>query len=427
MRRKKLAISVFMISIQIVVVTILGIRLFDDKFCGLFYSILAIYAIPTEIGYLFFSSIPKSLNTYYGTEVWWQAYWFIFLSFIMFYIGTRFFLKTKKRVGLTIVEKNVIRGGDKVIIFLLWMYSVSVLALFVLNYSDINYFNISTNGFTNSHFMVKLFINLYLLQIPITVVIVSVILHNNMLSKKYKAALKRLCVFNILSFIVYISRTGARSALISLFIGVLIIIFLSRKMDIALLIRLLIVSVIIIIAMISILHKRDASTLLYTNTYEKLLRQDYFFPSLNLYVSIAKEFVKPIELLKDNFLNILPGGNTEPIHFAVGKLFTNSVGTSTGFGFYIFTEGYIFAGMVGVLYNGFCIAWLLCFWRKIATTNDKNFNIALLGIMSSYFFSIVRSESMYFIRNLIYIIPCMIIYSLMTNKSIKLVVFRRKE
>jgi hypothetical protein len=145
---------------------------------------------------------------------------------------------------------------------------------------------------------------------------------------------------------------------------------------------------------------------------ELALLQDFYPPAHILFASFHLDYINPLMALKSNIANSLAFLDVPYLQQPITEMFSpNSVTRSTGYAFYIFTEGYLFMGSLGFIYNGLVLTFLLSIWRKYADTNNGSFNRVLLALMGTMLINLSRGQSSYFIRYFYsYLLPLAWIY-----------------
>jgi hypothetical protein len=148
-----------------------------------------------------------------------------------------------------------------------------------------------------------------------------------------------------------------------------------------------------------------------------------------LFAAVAYNYVKPTEVILSNTANSMFKMNYPYLQMPITDMFAPGIATrSQGFGFYTFTEGYVFAGFYGFLYNGIVLGMLMTFWRSLAMTNSKKFNYFLLAIMGSMLINVIRGQSSYFIKYLYtFVLPSSLFYLALTKQQLSLRIRRRRD
>ena len=108
---------------------------------------------------------------------------------------------------------------------------------------------------------------------------------------------------------------------------------------------------------------------------EAILLKDYYAPFHILIAAMALEYVYSWEVAVSNSANSLFLLNHPYLQATVADLFNPGVSTrSTGYAFYIFSEGYLVMGWLGFLYNGLVVFAGMALWRLLGNGNNALYN-----------------------------------------------------
>jgi hypothetical protein len=163
------------------------------------------------------------------------------------------------------------------------------------------------------------------------------------------------------------------------------------------------------------------STFLALFSLKALIFQDWLNPSLTLMTSIKYNIVFPVTVILSNLLDAIPF----IMHRSLGEILSRFVDPygSTGYGYYILTEGYNLMGFAGFVYSAFIFVLGWRFWEFFfAHTRDKVFNAYMNGCLYFCVIHTVRSQSVMFLKGLyIFLIPAIFLFLLsMDNRKIYL-------
>jgi hypothetical protein len=150
---------------------------------------------------------------------------------------------------------------------------------------------------------------------------------------------------------------------------------------------------------------------------EKILFQDYYAPSHILIAAMGLQFVDPVEVIASNSANAFILLKHPYLQEIVTEKFNPGIATrSTGYAFYLFSEGYLALGRLGFFYNGLVIFLGVSLWKRLSYSNNNYYNLFMLSLVATQAANIVRGQSSYFIKN-IYIIflPAMFLFFLGTG------------
>ena len=151
-----------------------------------------------------------------------------------------------------------------------------------------------------------------------------------------------------------------------------------------------------------------------------LIFQDWLTPSLTLMTSIKNNVIFPDTVILSNLLCAIPF----IAHRSLGEILSrlaDPLGT-TGYGYYILTEGYNLMGFVGFVYSAFIF---VLGWRFLeyffASTRDKVFNAFMNGCLFFFVIDTVRSQSVMFFKGLyIFFLPAIFLFFLSMDRKIYL-------
>jgi hypothetical protein len=106
----------------------------------------------------------------------------------------------------------------------------------------------------------------------------------------------------------------------------------------------------------------------------------------------------------------------------ITELFNPGVASrSAGYAFFVFTEGYLFLGLAGFLYNGVVLMLGWALWRKLARTSSREFNLFLLALMGCMIVNLVRGQTSYFIKYLYtFVLPGALLYAALAGCALRL-------
>lgn len=231
-----------------------------------------------------------------------------------------------------------------------------------------------------------------------------------------------LAVISMASFMIFTFKVGSRTDTLALFLGIAVfeagrIRFTAR--------RIVAVGVIVctLYAYLSVLgnHRTEQSGV-DTDRLTRILVSDYYAPAHMLFAAVAYQYIDPEEVITSNAANTLVLMHHPYLQATVTDLFLPGVATrSQGFAFYNFTEGYLFAGFSGFLYNGVVLGFLMALWRSCATTNSEKLNHFLLAIMGSMVIGLIRGQCSYFIKIMYtFIIPGAVVYLALNGMRLRL-------
>lgn len=376
---------------------------------GILYIFLFIYSIFAQIGYCFFPELSELINAFFGKKYFYIFYIFNFLSFILFHILFYFFYdKINKFKKYEIVHEKRVTLFLSFILFILFYYLYLLLYL-VSNFNDINYQNASDPIFLqNSSIFYKIFAIFYK-----SLVGYGIIFYVQFRSKKLYnkisffsiSALKFLNILNLIFLFIISTKIGSRTDILAFIIGIIIFETLNglTKKKIYTLATTFIF-VIIFLLFLEQSRLGESNTNADVNLTQKIILKDYFAPAHLLYTAINYNFIDPFLVLKSNFANSLILLNVDYLQMPITELIAPGVANrSQGFAFYLFTEGYLFMGLLGFIYNALMLSCGLFIWYIIYNSNLKPFRIMILTIMCTQVANLARSQSSYFYKDILVI------------------------
>ncbi len=376
---------------------------------GILYVFLFIYSIFAEIGYCFFPEFSELINAYFGKKSFYTFYFYNFFSFSLFFLLFVLFYKKiqKERKYEIKFDKN----ASIFLFFILYilLYYTYLIGYFIFNYNTIDYQNASDPIFLqSSSIFYKTFAIFYK-----SLVGYGIIFYVQMkLKKTYNrisyfsfSALRFLNIFNIIILFIISTKIGSRTDILAFIIGVIIFESINglNKKTIFYLTSL---SLLIGVFLLFLEQKRlgEVNSTVEVTLSQKILLKDYFAPAHLLFTAINYDFIDPILVLKSNFANSLILLNVDYLQMPITELIAPGVANrSQGFAFYLFTEGYIFMGFFGFIYNALMLFFGLFIWYKIYNSNFKPFRIMILTIMCTQVANLARSQSSYFYKDILVI------------------------
>lgn len=177
-------------------------------------------------------------------------------------------------------------------------------------------------------------------------------------------------------------------------------------------------------AFFNIITKKDTYISLFHPKH--IIFQDYVVPSLTLVTSINYNIIIPEVVLKSNITCLVPFIK----HYTLGHVLSRIIDPYgwAGYGYYILTEGYNIAGLIGFIYIAFIFVVGFRFLESFfANTNDKMFNAYMYAIIAFTSLNIVRGQSMFFLKAIyLYFLPAIILWKMLSGKRVYLVRLKTK-
>jgi len=125
-------------------------------------------------------------------------------------------------------------------------------------------------------------------------------------------------------------------------------------------------------------------------------------------------------VIKSNLANATFTGRVLDIPYLqqdLGNTLSPNTSTrSASFAYYLFAEGWMFAGAWGFLYNAVIPAVGLLFWRRFSATTDRRANLFWTAFATMSFAIIARSQSALIARTLLFSgVPAVLVFVLATG------------
>lgn len=387
------------------------IKLFKrDKFYAIFYAALFLYVFPCLIVYKY---LPFVMVDYYAGESYYYSFlFFVFISMLTLFATLNFHIKHPHKSIVKIVKGRYSNSTSKIVLFGIFLFTLVETYFVVKNAGDISYKNMVFN-YQNKN--INLTILSYLYEISKLLIVV--------MSAKTKKSIffKFLLIYMIILYSLYSFMVGDRSGLVAIVVGLFIVYYKEKKIKMKQLISLGIGGYFILIFLNAMLAYRKGDADTSKTLIESLLIGDYTYPALYIPQMIKIGYIDPLELIISNLLNSIIFTNYPYMYIIAGEKFTDVLSASEGLGFHLFTEGFIFAGYFGFIWNGCFIGWCMSLWRRFCNTNNESFNTAILAVMSTYIIQIARSTgSLAFVKEFyLFIIPSAILFCILNNVKMK--------
>lgn len=386
-----------------------------NRYYSVFCMVVYLYLLPTEITYRFY---PDFYNAYWGPDIWYEFYWFINFSLVTL-------LVVLNRASRIHGVYNVVRfrrySYKSYILFFVLAFSMVATYLLVKNLALISYQSLTENGATGNEDTMLVVIDQVFKWLPSFVIYPLVAMTN----KKWYMQL--FIIYNIFLFFIYNVLSGSRSDILAVTIGLVLLWMYDRKIKLKQILMLSVIAIAFLYLAGMVYTLRGGSN--DGTLAEVLLKQDYTAPAYNLAGVIGKNVVDPLMVVHSQLFKTFPMLGGDWLYILLGdNLFPESqISASQSWGFHPFTEGYLFAGFIGFLYNGLVIGFALAFLNRFMSTNDKNFNRFIFAIIGSLFFALVREQSINFFRAIYFtIIPSAFIYSRLYDVEIHYLGLLRK-
>ena len=411
-----------MIGIFTVIFFVTGYYIWKrDILYGLVYLFLFLYIIFAQIGYAYFPALSELIKVYFGPDVFYSVNYFVTLSFISFFILFYYFYEWIVRRPAYQVFKSNPRLSIVFYIVVIG-HIIGMTLYFYANYDFITYTNAYDQEFQVSQGLPFLIFGIGFKQS----VFINLLLYFMLRVKRTDAPyINRLIVFIlfIIEFILFVCialKLSNRTDLLSFTLGAVFLEIELMRCDKTKhwkILKLAFVIVVVFYTFAEIESARNENRLEEFTFIENILYKDYFAPAHILIAAMGLQYVDPLEVLASNSANSLILLKHPYLQETVTELFNPGVATrSSGYAFYIFTEGYLVLGRLGFLYNGLVVFLGVSLWKRLSHSNNNYYNLFMLSLMATQVANIARGQSSYFIKNIYMIfLPAMILFYLGTG------------
>ena len=387
-------------------------------FAGL-YIFIFIYSIFAQIGYCYYPELSELIKAYFGKYYFYKFYFFNFLSFIFFYIFFIFsfpYLSRIKKYEIVKDKATILPLLFCTYILFVWGYLISYL---ILNYQSISYDNAYSEEYLAGQGLpFRIFIALFKLLVPLILIFYCQVRIKNRftdISFFKKNLVNLMFTISILLFLFIANKLGSRTDIVAITLGIVIFEY-CLGFNYKKVLSFVIAGGVIVGFLLYLEQTRTVASSQFEDLLigQKILMKDYFAPAHILYAAMGLNYINPLEVLYSNLSNSLILLNYPYLQAPVTELINPGVATrSAGYAFYIFSEGFIFMGFFGFLYNGFMLMTGATIWHLFKNAKNKYYSFLILAIMSTQFANIARSQSSYFFKDLyIIFLPVLIIFYL---------------
>jgi positive regulator of sigma E activity len=396
--------------------------------------VLFLYGFFGQIAYAFWPERVFVLfgGQYYGEEIFYKYWAFIFLSFFLIFLLGRFlYRRPYKGVSVKIYpRKSDFLAYIKPIFFFFIYLTLEAFLLysFLANFEYLSYSNVVRVLKSD-----KLWF--YCFSFNSVVLFALWVKIDSVRTKKSKIFYGILFVGGLIVSLATAFKSGQRIQLISLiimFFGY----YLSEKHSKNFIRNLGILFFLIFLAVATsqvvkyqrsqrLINKDPIYVLIRKETYAYFFRnivfQDYTPPSISLITSMHNNIIIPDKVLYTSATSLVPFLK----HVTLGNIMARIAdpGGSGGWAYYFLTEGYNFMGNAGVIYN----VVIFTYGTRMLTgifynsVNEKKFNSYMRGCLGLISLLVVRGQGFFFIKGIyLFLLPSLAIYFLLFNVKIKI-------
>lgn len=376
-----------------------------DVFYGGYYIFLFIYVIFFIFSYLYYPAFSEEIGGFFGYDFFLEFYLFIFLSFLSFL----FFLLLLDRlvVGYNfriVVGTSLRRSSFSFSVFVLLYASAYSYFLFT-SYDGLSYDTFSSGRFFYfgvffKYLTVILYLSYFLFRVS------------------RSRFLGFLFVLVFLLWGVGVLKIGSRTDVLSFLLGYAFLNIMIYRLGVEVKFPYLKYSVVALFSLASliVIELYRGAGISSLEIERMILVKDYFAPSHVLMASIYYDLVDPIHVIKSNLFNFLFGLGYPYLQTEPGNMMLDgSSSRSTGYAMYVFSEGYMFSGFLGFLYNGFVVSLFLIFTRRIFKFRSLYMECFWVGLISMQIANLVRGQTMYFMKDIYTIYLPILILLILVN------------
>lgn len=420
--------SLTIITIEVLIFIAGFIYIFKkEKIFGIYYLFLFVYAIFAQIGYIYFPELSKYIKAYFGETVWYEASKLIIFSFIGILIG--FALFWKKLVNLAPFTFRVTKSRygfiQNISTLFLFIIIAFQLIYLILNFGNINWYSNQDENYRSENLTFSIFMLLFKFSVGINIVLYGIVLDR---VGSFPRWIHRLILIaSVMIFFTSAVKLGNRTDLLAFSLGILTYHLYRDGFDPGKFLKIAFFTIILGLVMYVVETSRYNDERLEINFWAGMIAKDWYAPAHMLFAVIEYNLIDPIEVIFSNILNSLIMIGYPYLQQGIVESFNPGVATrSAGYAFYIFTEGYMMAGIFGFIYNSALVLVGLALWRKLALTNNENLNNIMLGLMGCMIVNLVRGQGSYFLKYLYtFIFPSIYLYAALSGQSLSLIIKSR--
>ncbi|VVE84400.1 hypothetical protein [Pandoraea sputorum] len=396
-----------------------------DKMFGFYFVFLFIYGIFAQLGYHFFPEASEAIMAYFGDDVWLPSVLFITASLVSFvlafvflrpvFYGLMAFRFSARPAAMPGLWRKLALG---------WLLATSayMIGFVVLNGADLSWYSAQQDDLRSTAPALALLI--FFVKIDVGTLVVL-----------YRLARQRVHLIPHISpwlpfvvrgaFFLFITfKLGNRTDVLACFLGLALMEMSQTRLSVRIMLRALFFGFLVVSLLLLIEATRysDSDVGPPVPTSVKLLVKDYYPPAHMLFAAMAYDYVSPWEVIESNTSNAAILLGYPYLQETVTDLFRPDLATrSVGYAFYVLTEGFMFMGYWGFLYNGVVLIAGLCLWRRMATSDSREYNLLLLGLFGCMMVNVVRGQSSYFVKYLyMFVLPNALLYLSLVGMRIRL-------
>ncbi len=375
-----------------------------NRLVGTAYGLLFLYSIFALVGYLYFPGQSEFLGAYFGDDVGYEAAYFITLSLGGFFAINMVLYRRSAANARFDHRMNVVFSGQNYSVIMMGLLIAVFTTGLAYNFSELSWFIAERESVP-----LALGAFLFLFKTSVGILIVLYVAIRGKITPHFRRLIVPALIYMVL-FLIAAVKLGNRTDPAALVVGIIVFESMTRTITL----RTVFLSATIIF--LAIIGLSIVETFRYGDLQsqapiaDRIIRNDYFAPAHILFAAIAFGYVQPMEVIVSNFSNALIRFNYPYLQQPITDLFRPNVATrSAGYAFYVFSEGYVFMGFWGFLYNAIVPSLYLKLWNKIVCTNHPMVNNMINAILATMAINLVRGQTSYFIKyGYTFVLPVML-------------------
>ena len=414
---------IFMLALLIVLGLAGSFYTFNkDRIFGTFYFFLFVYGFFPIAGYYYFPELSQIISAYFGSDIWYESVVFVLLSLfsvLLFFsfAWKKLFLLWPFWFKISYRNKTFFSYAALAVICLAITFQVAYLSFQV---NTLSYIVVSDDDLVKSNILLSIFLVLFKLSVGSNYILYNLLRTGAAVFSRY--IIYFIALFSFPTFLYTAFVLGNRTDILALCLGVFVYEMYRIRIGpiIALKSLLLILATFFLLSFVE--STRNATSGPSLDLLPSLIAKDYYPPAHMLFAAVSYSFIDPFMVLSSNVANSLVLLKFPLLQSTITDLFAPGVATrSTGYAFYVLTEGYLVSGLLGFFYNAFIITVFLSLWRRLASTSNALVTNFLLGLMGCMLVNLVRGQTSYFIKYLYtFVLPILFLYLPLVGHSFSL-------
>ena len=396
-----------------------------EKLFGVYFFALFVYTVFSQIGYLYVPDLSAQIFAYFGEGVWRTASIFIICSAITLLCFLRYasFYVEQAIKGMTSslsIYSTPGRSSRRVVCGYFICTLVMEWLLFAVRYQNISWDSAQQEDLFSSLPLVGMFVLLVKLSVGTNIALYCSARQARTTGvSRYTVPL--LLLISLASFLVFTFKLGNRTDNIALALGVSVFEISQVRLGL----RHFVIAGVLATVLVGYLNILEASRYSEapsdTDFLTKMLVKDYFAPAHVLFAAVAFDVVEPVTVASSNVSNALMFLKQPYLQADVmERFFPGGATRNASYGFYALTEGYMFAGFWGFVYNGLVLGLMLSLWMTLSKTSSKHLNMFLMALSGSMVINLVRGQSSYFVKYLYtYVLPSTIVFLALSGERVR--------